>query len=73
LTDEPVLLASRDGGERTLTLNRPRRKNALDADLWAGLREALTAAENDSSVRVLVITGAGDKTEPVFTGKWAVK
>jgi 2-(1,2-epoxy-1,2-dihydrophenyl)acetyl-CoA isomerase len=43
----------------TLTLNRPRRKNALNADLWAALREALTAAGNDPSVRALVITGAG--------------
>ena len=59
MTDDSVLLASRDGGVLTLTLNRPRRKNAINADLWAALREGLTAARNDPLVRVLVITGAG--------------
>jgi enoyl-CoA hydratase/carnithine racemase len=59
LTDDPVLLATQGGGVQTLTLNRPHCKNALDAALWAALREALTAAGNDPSVRALVITGAG--------------
>lgn len=59
LTDEPVLLTSRDGGVLTLTLNRPRRKNALNMELWAALDEALTAAGKDPAVRVLIITGAG--------------
>lgn len=59
MTDEPVLLADRDGGVLTLTLNRPHRKNALNAELWSALDEALTAAGSDPGVRTLVITGAG--------------
>ena len=59
-TEEDVLLTTRDDAVLTLTLNRPRRKNALNADLWAALREALTAAGNDPDVRVVVLTGAGD-------------
>ncbi|WP_327692789.1 enoyl-CoA hydratase/isomerase family protein [Streptomyces sp. NBC_00459] len=56
---EPVLLRTDRDGVRTLTLNRPHRKNALDAELWAALRDALTAAGRDHDVRALVVTGAG--------------
>jgi enoyl-CoA hydratase/carnithine racemase len=54
-----VLLTSRDGGVLTLTLNRPGRKNAINAELWAALRDSLAAAGNDPEVRAIVITGAG--------------
>ncbi len=56
---EPVLLSGDHNGVRTLTLNRPRRKNAINRELWIALAEALTAARNDSGVRAVVITGAG--------------
>jgi enoyl-CoA hydratase/carnithine racemase len=58
MSDEPVLLCSDDDGVRTLTLNRPRRKNAINRELWIALAEALIAAGKDSGVRALVITGA---------------
>jgi 2-(1,2-epoxy-1,2-dihydrophenyl)acetyl-CoA isomerase len=54
-----MLLSDDAGGVRTLTLNRPHRKNAIDAELWAALRDALTAARDDPGVRALVLTGAG--------------
>lgn len=54
-----VLLTSDADGVRTLTLNRPHRRNAIDAELWEALREALAAAGGDRSVRALVLTGAG--------------
>ena len=56
---EPVLLSDDGDGVRTLTLNRPRRKNAISPELWIALRDALHAAGRDRSVRALVITGAG--------------
>jgi enoyl-CoA hydratase/carnithine racemase len=59
MSEDPVLLCSDRNGARTLTLNRPRRKNAINRDLWIALAEALTAAGNDRGVRALVITGAG--------------
>jgi enoyl-CoA hydratase/carnithine racemase len=59
VTDEPVLLCSDDNGVRTLTLNRPRRKNAINEEVWAALRDAFIAAGNNRDVRALVITGAG--------------
>lgn len=56
---EPVLLSEDCDGVRTLTLNRPRRKNAITPELWIALRDALDRAGRDRSVRALVLTGAG--------------
>lgn len=58
-TDGPVLLSQDRGGVRTLTLNRPRRKNAINPELWIALRDALHGAGRDHGVRALVLTGAG--------------
>lgn len=55
---EPLLISDH-GGVRTLTLNRPQRRNALNPQLWIALRDALRAVVDDDSVRVLVLTGAG--------------
>lgn len=56
---EDVLLTRRDGGVLTLTLNRPHRRNAIDAQLWEALHEQLTVARDDADVRAVVVTGAG--------------
>src|SRR5207248_2666500 len=45
----------------TITLNRPERHNALSQKLCAELVEVVRTADQDPSVRVLVITGAGGK------------
>jgi enoyl-CoA hydratase/carnithine racemase len=58
-TDDPVLLSDDCDGVRTLTLNRPHRKNAINPELWIALRDALNAADRDRSVCALVITGSG--------------
>ncbi|WP_405137864.1 enoyl-CoA hydratase/isomerase family protein [Nocardia sp. NBC_01388] len=59
MTDEPDLLVDDRNDIRTLTLNRPHRKNAVTWDMWARLRDALIAAGDDPGVRALVLTGAG--------------
>lgn len=56
---EQAVLTSLDDGILTVTLNRPRRKNALDGATWDGLRAVFTRAGDDPEVRVLVLTGAG--------------
>lgn len=48
------------GRVRTITLNRPEAKNAMNEMMWDGLAEALIAAADDSSVAVVVLTGTGD-------------
>jgi enoyl-CoA hydratase/carnithine racemase len=57
-TPEALLSTDRDG-IRTLTLNRPERRNALDARLWVELADALRLAKRDRDLRALVVTGAG--------------
>ena len=44
-----------------VTLNRPKVLNALDTKTWEDLRSAFEAARNDSEVRGVILTGAGDK------------
>jgi enoyl-CoA hydratase/carnithine racemase len=56
---DPVLQSDDRDGVRTLTLNRPQRKNAINPELWIALRDALNAAGRDQSVRTLVLTGSG--------------
>ncbi len=55
--DEAVLFCSDRDGVRTLTLNRPRRKNAINREPWIALAQALIAAEKDG-VRAVVLTRA---------------
>jgi methylglutaconyl-CoA hydratase len=52
-------LATDTRGIATLTLNRPEKHNALDAEMIAELRHAADALAKDISVRVVVLTGAG--------------
>jgi enoyl-CoA hydratase/carnithine racemase len=59
MTEPEVLLSSDRDGVRTLTLNRPDRKNALNPQLWVELTDALRAARRDRGLRALVLTGAG--------------
>jgi enoyl-CoA hydratase/carnithine racemase len=59
MNDEQVLLSEDVDGVRTLTLNRPDRKNAINPQLWLELADALRAAARDRDLRALVITGAG--------------
>ena len=55
----PAVLVSTDGGVMTITLNRPEKLNAFVAEMHALLRDAMTRAENDASIRALLLTGAG--------------
>lgn len=49
-----------DGHVRTITLNRPEKKNALSLALAWGVIEAVDAAAHDDNVWVVAITGSGD-------------
>ncbi|MCY4063507.1 MAG: enoyl-CoA hydratase-related protein [Chloroflexi bacterium] len=43
-----------------IQLNRPRKKNALTPAMYDALREAIERADDDSSIRVITLTGSGD-------------
>lgn len=53
------ILYSADGAIARLTLNRPDKRNALDAEIVSEIKAALHKAAADSSIRVVVISGAG--------------
>jgi enoyl-CoA hydratase len=48
-------------GIATVTLNRPTRRNALSPGLVGDLRRAIAEVKRDDTVRVVVLTGAGDQ------------
>ena len=54
-----TVLVDDTGAVRTVTLNRPAKRNAIDLELRVALAEAIEAADNDDAVRAIVITGAG--------------
>jgi enoyl-CoA hydratase/carnithine racemase len=56
--DAPPILRSLHDGVLTLVLNRPARRNALNADAWELLFQHLSAASTDDAVRCVVLTGA---------------
>ncbi|WP_420125263.1 enoyl-CoA hydratase/isomerase family protein [Longimicrobium sp.] len=53
------LLVRDEGGVRRLVLNRPDKRNALNAELIAALKSALREADGDDAVRVVVVEGEG--------------
>ena len=55
------LLVANDGPVRTITINRPDQLNALNRATIDELDRALSEAEGDTSVRVLMLTGSGAK------------
>lgn len=61
-----ILLQSDLDGVRTLTLNRPERKNALSPELVTSLDAALRAADDDKGVRAILITGSGSGDKSAF-------
>jgi enoyl-CoA hydratase/carnithine racemase len=64
-------------GILTLTMNQPEKMNAQNADTILEMSRAFDAADNDDSVRVVIVTGAGkafcagaDLTSPGTSGKY---
>lgn len=45
----------------TITINRPDKRNAINAEVIAGIAAGWRAAEADPDIRVIVLTGAGDR------------
>lgn len=57
-----TLLIENDGnGLASLTINRPDKLNALNSEVLSELESAINDLEDDDSVSVVVITGAGEK------------
>jgi len=53
--------ASRQDGWLMLTIDRPERRNALNAEVIGTLQDALDCARSDETIRAVVLSGAGDE------------
>lgn len=56
-----AILIKRDGVIGHIVLNNPEKLNAISLAMWEGLGDAVDALNADESVRVIVVSGAGDK------------
>lgn len=56
---EPAVLVDRDGHVVTVTLNRPEKRNAFNAEVLCRLCDAWDLIDGDDDVRVAILTGAG--------------
>ena len=56
-----MVKVSRQDARLLLTIDRPERRNALNADVIGALREALHRTSSDDTLRAVVLTGAGDE------------
>jgi enoyl-CoA hydratase len=57
----PNVRIETEEGVRTVTVDRPEKLNALNSEVIDALDEAFAVAAEDSSLRCLVVTGAGEK------------
>lgn len=51
-----------DEGVALITINRPERLNAMDAEHYQGLSRAWMQVRDDPAIRVAIVTGAGEKS-----------
>jgi enoyl-CoA hydratase len=56
-----TVLFEKEGFVGTITLNRPDKLNALNAELVGELHRVLAEVRRDKDLRALIVTGAGDK------------
>src|ERR1700719_2170479 len=59
MTDK--MLSRKDGGVGIVTFNNPERHNAVSLEMWEATKTILDGFAADGDIRVVVLTGAGDK------------
>jgi len=60
MANDSVILEKK-GAAFWITINRPEKRNAMNADVIAGIALGYRAAHDDAEVRAIVLTGAGEK------------
>jgi methylglutaconyl-CoA hydratase len=61
MTDSNSVVLEKRGPAFWITINRPEKRNALNGDVIAGIAKGYRDAHDDKDMRVIVLTGAGDK------------
>src|SRR5437879_2114158 len=60
-TQEPDLIARRDGAAGVIRLNRPKTINAVTLEMFRDIDKALDEFESDPAVGLILLEGAGDR------------
>jgi enoyl-CoA hydratase/carnithine racemase len=61
MADNNSVLLEKRGQALWISINRPEKRNALNAEVIAGVVRGYRDAHDDPAIRVIVLTGAGDK------------
>lgn len=61
MNETPAVLYDKRGHAFWITINRPDKRNAINGDVVAGIRDGYRQAHADPEVRVIVLTAAGEK------------
>ncbi len=61
MTATSAVLIDKRGPALWITINRPDKRNAINGDVLAGIARGYRQAQDDAEVRVIVLTGVGDK------------
>jgi methylglutaconyl-CoA hydratase len=61
MTDNNSVVLKKRGQALWITINRPEKRNAINGDVIAGIARGYRLAHDERDVRVIVLTGAGDK------------
>src|SRR3979411_1583929 len=61
MADKNSVLREKRGQAFWITINRPDKRNAINGDVGACIPKGCRDAKYDRNVRVIVLTGAGDK------------
>jgi methylglutaconyl-CoA hydratase len=61
MTDNSAVLLEKRATAFWITINRPDKRNAINADVIAGIARGYREAHDDPEARLIVLTGAGDK------------
>ncbi|WP_398478508.1 enoyl-CoA hydratase/isomerase family protein [Tardiphaga sp.] len=60
MANDSVILEKK-GAAFWITINRPEKRNAMNADVIAGIAHGYRRAHDDADIRAIVLTGAGEK------------
>ena len=60
-TGTPKMIARKENGIGWMVFNQPEKRNAVSYDMWVAVPRIMADFESDPAVRVIVLTGAGDK------------
>ncbi|WP_315704494.1 MULTISPECIES: enoyl-CoA hydratase/isomerase family protein [unclassified Bradyrhizobium] len=61
MTDTPSVILDKRGQALWITINRPDKRNALNGEVITGIAQGYRQAHDDPDVRIIVLTGAGEK------------